>query len=190
MDALRLYLLLGLVAHKALWEWMKRGRPAPPVERTALQRLALGVKQAILLGLVAQTLVPLDWLGPLRIGAPLVPWRGAGVAVFTLGLALAMLGRWQLGDNWADIESARKLEGQRVVDHGIYRWIRHPIYVGDLLLLIGFELALDCWLVLAAVALVPFVLRQAIREERMLVDSLAGYADYCRRSKRFVPFVV
>lgn len=190
--ALRLALLAGLVAHKALWEWMKRRRPAAaaadPPPATLKSRLARAAKSAILAGLVVQTLVPLDWTGPLRL--PPGPWRPLGAALFAAGLAVAMLGRWQLGDNWSDIEAARKLAGQRVVDRGLYRWIRHPIYVGDLLLLIGFELALESWLVVGAVLLVPVVLRQAIREERMLVASLDGYADYCRRSKRFVPFLV
>lgn len=188
VDPLRLYLLAGLLAHKALWEWMKRGRPA--AKRSPRQRLVALVKMAILAAIVVQTLIPAEWTGPLRLPAETFPWRSLGAVVYTLGLALAMVGRWQLGDNWEDIEAARKLSGQRVVDRGIYRWIRHPIYVGDLLLLIGLELALESWLVVAAAALVPVVLRQAIREERMLAGSLEGYTDYCRRSKRFVPFVV
>lgn len=198
-DPLRLYLLAGLVAHKTLWEWMKRRRPPgtkptaaaePAPERTLRQRLVRVVKLAILAGLVVQTLIPPESTGPLRLPADAFPWRSIGALVYTLGLALAVLGRWQLGDNWEDIEAARTLSGQRVVDHGVYRWIRHPIYVGDLLLVLGLELAVESWLVLAALALVPVVLRQAIREERMLVASLDGYADYCRRSKRFVPFLV
>ena len=32
--------------------------------------------------------------------------------------------------------------------------------------------------------------RQALREERMLIDSLPGYAEYCSRTKRFLPFLV
>ncbi len=178
------------MAHKALWEWMKRRRPTPPPAPTARRRLARLAKTAILAGLVAQTLVPAAWTEPLALPEGRVPWQPIGAAVFVLGLAVAMLGRWQLGDNWSDIESARTLAGQQVVDHGLYRWIRHPIYVGDLLLLIGFELALESWLVIGALLLVPVVLRQAVAEERMLVESLDGYADYCRRSKRFVPYLL
>ena len=190
MAILRLYLLLGLVAHKLLWEWMKRRRPRRSTATNARRRVIRAVKILILVGLVLQTLVPESWVAPSSLPRDLVATRLAGVVVYTVGLALAMLGRLQLGDNWSDIEAARVAPDHQIVDQGVYRFIRHPIYVGDLLLLIGFELALNSWLVLAALALVPIVLRQAIREERLLVGSLAGYAEYCRRTKRFVPFVV
>jgi len=68
--------------------------------------------------------------------------------------------------------------------------IRHPIYVGDLLLLIGLELALNSWLVLPAIILVPIVLAKAVQEERLLTQTLPGYEEYCRRTKRFVPFLL
>jgi protein-S-isoprenylcysteine O-methyltransferase Ste14 len=77
-----------------------------------------------------------------------------------------------------------------VVAYGVFRYIRHPIYVGDLLLLLGLELSLNSWLVLAVVCMIPGVLRQAVREERMLVIALPGYAAYCARTKRFIPFLV
>ena len=183
-DLLRLYLLAGLVAHKALWEWMKRGRP-----KTATPRLQTGVvkavKIAILLGIVVQTLLP--EIFPIADDPRIL--RTVGAFVYTLGLAIAVVGRVQLGANWSDIETAEVLKKHSVVSQGIYRYIRHPIYVGDLILLIGLELALNSWLVLGALALIPVVLRQAVREERTLVATLPGYADYCARTKRFIPFV-
>jgi protein-S-isoprenylcysteine O-methyltransferase Ste14 len=79
---------------------------------------------------------------------------------------------------------------QEVVSNGIYRYIRHPIYAGDLLLLFGFELALNSWLVFAIMLLVPVVLRRAVLEEKLLATRLRGYDSYARRTKRFIPFVV
>jgi protein-S-isoprenylcysteine O-methyltransferase Ste14 len=98
--------------------------------------------------------------------------------------------RLQLGSNWSDIETAKVLRDQAVVAIGVYRYIRHPIYVGDLLLLIGLQLSLNSWLVIAALLISPVVLWQAITEEKMLVESLPGYGAYCMRTKRFIPFVV
>jgi protein-S-isoprenylcysteine O-methyltransferase Ste14 len=103
---------------------------------------------------------------------------------------MAITGRLQLGRNWSDIETAQVLRGQSVVVHGLFRYIRHPIYVGDLLLLLGLELSLNSWLVMAVVFMMPGVLRQAVHEERMLVDALPGYEAYCARTKRFLPFIV
>ena len=59
----------------------------------------------------------------------------------------------------------------------------------DLLLVIGLELALNSAAVFAAPALVLYVRRQAIREERALLQTLPGYEQYCRRTARFLPFL-
>jgi protein-S-isoprenylcysteine O-methyltransferase Ste14 len=184
VDPLRLYLLAGLIAHKLLWEWMKRGRRSNA--RSTMQiGLVKAVKIAILTGIVVQTVLP----DIFPISSDPQALRVTGALLFTLGLAIAVAGRVQLGSNWSDIETAGILGKQAVVSHGIYRYLRHPIYVGDLILLVGLELALNSWLVLGAIALVPVVLRQAIQEERTLAAALPGYADYCTRTKRFIPFV-
>jgi protein-S-isoprenylcysteine O-methyltransferase Ste14 len=190
MILLRLYLFAGLVVHKLLWERLKRqyGRSDVPSRPLSLRvRLVKLVKLAILTGIALQTVVPVYWL-PLTSDPTGVV--AAGVLVFSAGLALAIAGRVQLGDNWSDIETARILPAQAVVQHGVYRYVRHPIYIGDLLLLGGLELALNSWLVLGVVALTPVVLAKAIREEEMLKASLPGYREYCQASKRFIPFVV
>lgn len=181
MDFLRLYLLAGLVLHKLVWEIMKRKAPGGARGPAAVR----AVKLAMLAGIVAQTLMP----DVLPIAAGPAAWRLAGVVIYTAGLSLAVAGRVQLGANWSDIESAGVLANQVVVETGVYRYVRHPIYTGDLALLLGLELALNSWLVLGVVLLAPVVVRQALKEERMLAASLPGYAAYCSRTRRFVPFL-
>jgi protein-S-isoprenylcysteine O-methyltransferase Ste14 len=189
---LRAYLFAGLVAHKILWEWLKQprvGTPAPRVKPDVPLRIRLVklAKMGILGGIVVQTLAPWYWFPILDAPAALI---ATGVVIYTIGLGIAIAGRVQLGRNWSDIETAQVLTHQRVVRHGVYRYIRHPIYVGDLLLLLGLELALNSWIVLGVIALTPIVLSRAIREEALLKESLAGYREYCQTSKRFIPFVV
>ena len=77
-------------------------------------------------------------------------FRIIGTGIYFVGLATAVIGRLQLGKNWLDLEDYQLLAGQSLVTHGIYRYIRHPIYTGDILLLVGLELALNSWLVLAS----------------------------------------
>jgi protein-S-isoprenylcysteine O-methyltransferase Ste14 len=144
------------------------------------------VKIGILVGIIIQTMVP-DVL-PIATDATLL--RVFGTCVYTAGLLMAVVGRWQLGRNWSDIEDARVHERQVLVSMGIYRYVRHPIYAGDLLLLFGLQLALNSWLVVAVVVLAPIVVRQALREEAALAGRLAGYRSYASATKRFVPFVV
>jgi protein-S-isoprenylcysteine O-methyltransferase Ste14 len=190
MTLLKIYLIAGLIFHKLLWEVLKRkphqSSSLATRKPTVFVLAVKAVKIGILLGIAAQTmladLLPItDDAGALRI---------IGFAVFTTGLLMAIVSRIQLGKNWSDIETARVGAEQAVVAKGLYRFIRHPIYVGDLLLLVGLELSLNSWLVILAVLIAPIVLRQAIIEERSLVTSLPGYGAYCMRTKRFIPFVV
>jgi protein-S-isoprenylcysteine O-methyltransferase Ste14 len=187
---LRIYLLAGLITHKVVWELLKRSssqrKAGERVEETPTLTLIKAVKVAVLLGIMAQTLLP-DVL-PI-VSQPLVV-RFVGAAVYTAGLLVAIASRIHLGGNWSDIEAGQVLLSQGVVSKGPYSYVRHPIYVGDLLLLLGLELSLNSWLVLGVVLLTPVVMRQAVREEKMLAERLPGYAVYCTQTKRFIPFVV
>jgi protein-S-isoprenylcysteine O-methyltransferase Ste14 len=192
MILIRAYLFAGLVAHKLVWEWLKRHQRGTTAKAamgdTPLRvRAAKLAKTAVLGAILVQTVAPWYWAPISADPAALV---ATGLAIYTIGLAVAIAARVQLGGNWSDIEAAQVLTHQTVVQHGIYRFVRHPIYVGDLLLLTGLELALNSWLVLGVLVLTPIVLARAIREEELLKQSLAGYRDYCRTSKRFIPFVV
>ena len=188
MDLLRLYLFCGLAFHKAVWEIMKR-RSA----RSFLLRISSGslvvlvarlVKLTILSGMVLQLFLP----GVLPISTRPLLLQAAGAALFTCGLIIAVFARLRLGDNWTDIETAGLLKEQELVSEGVYGLIRHPIYVGDFLLVTGFELALNSMLAWGAILLIPVIVRQSIREEAVLTQNLPGYEDYRARTKRFVPF--
>ncbi len=190
MALFRVYLLTGLILHKFVWEMLKR-RPArvqatrrpEPFKRATLVKI---FKVAILVGILLQTFAP----AILPIVEDPFFLRVGGGLLYTAGLLLAIWSRIQLGNNWSDIETAQVLRDQNVVSHGIYRYVRHPIYVGDLALLFGLELSLNSWLMLAVAAMAPIVLRQAIQEEKMLLKNLPGYAAYCQTTKRFIPFIV
>jgi protein-S-isoprenylcysteine O-methyltransferase Ste14 len=190
MTFLRIYLLVGLLGHKFVWEFLKRSSPhkttGPARKRSLFLTAVKGVKITILLLIIVQTLMP-DIL-PIATDSTLI--RSAGVALFTAGLLIAVLSRIHLGNNWSDIESGQVLGEQAVVSKGVYGYVRHPIYVGDLLLLLGLELSLNSWLVAVAALLVPIVLWKAVREEKMLINDLPGYRLYCAQTKRFIPFIV
>jgi protein-S-isoprenylcysteine O-methyltransferase Ste14 len=191
MMAFRIYLLAGLVAHKALWEALRHRPTASAIkpEPLSLQaRLVKLIKLAILLAIVVQTLPTIPFVLP--ISRQPFALHVVGGLIYTLGLFIAMLGRLQLGNNWSDIEVGRVKEDHATVQHGIYAFIRHPIYVGDLLLLAGLELSLNSWLIIAVAVLTPIVLRRAVREEETLRNALPGYDEYARRTKRFIPYVV
>jgi protein-S-isoprenylcysteine O-methyltransferase Ste14 len=187
MDWLRVYLLLGLIVHKAVWEMLKRRGPSSRPSKAIPLKIWLvkAVKVSILGAILVQTVAPEVF--PLA-GDP-TNLRILGFTLYTIGLATALAGRIQLGDNWLDIEVADVKREQETVSEGIYQYVRHPIYTGDVLLLVGLELALNSWLVVLVALITPLILRQAIREEQMLKRTLKGYEGYCRQTWRFIPFV-
>jgi protein-S-isoprenylcysteine O-methyltransferase Ste14 len=174
------------VLHKIIWESLRHKAGEKPTEPRSIQLIAIkAIKIGILLGVTVQIWLP----DILPITTEAFGLRLAGTIIYTIGLATAIAARFQLGDNWANIETGQVLNRQKVVANGIYAYVRHPIYIGDLLLLLGLELALNSWFVLGVLILAPVVMLKAIKEERMLAGELPGYEAYCQRSKRFIPFV-
>ncbi|MGB9979771.1 methyltransferase family protein [Methanobacterium sp.] len=86
------------------------------------------------------------------------------------------------------IQSERK---QQVVSTGVYGFVRHPLYLGDVLFFIGTPLLLGSkyGLILGVIMLFIMALR-IIGEEKMLVENLEGYTDYQNKVKsRLIPFL-
>jgi protein-S-isoprenylcysteine O-methyltransferase Ste14 len=189
MDPLRIILFSGLIVHKLVWELLKkraRALQSVPSHSTVRGRAFIKmIKLLVLLFLLYQTL----FLNVLPIADDPFVLRVWGASIYSLGLATAILGRVQLGRNWVDLEDYQVLPEQSLTTAGIYRYIRHPIYSGDMLLLVGLELALNSWLVLATVILLAVVVRQALAEEALLARVYPNYGSYCRATKRFIPFV-
>ena len=190
MTFLSAYLLPGLIVHKGVWEILKRRQPMhlrKPPPQDLVSRAAKAAKIVILLGLVVQTFLPDVF--PILHGDASWTLRFAGLGIYTLGLATALAARVQLGKQWSDIEVGQLQEDHQLVDQGVYGLLRHPIYSGDLMLLLGFELALNSWLFAGVFVLIPVVVKKALQEEQILVDNLEGYADYRRRIKGFIPYI-
>jgi protein-S-isoprenylcysteine O-methyltransferase Ste14 len=189
LDAFRLFLLLGLVVHKGVWEVLKRRDHFHSMPRPRSTPALVVIKLAkitMLAGLCVQTVVP-EVLPILSEPMTLRLWGGL---IFATGLALAVTARFQLGREWSDIESSSVGADHKIIEYGVYRFIRHPIYTGDVLLIAGLELALNSWLVLGVIPLALAVFFKAKSEEKQLAHRLAGYHEYQSRTKRFLPFVI
>jgi protein-S-isoprenylcysteine O-methyltransferase Ste14 len=79
--------------------------------------------------------------------------------------------------------------GQTVVQHGPYRFVRHPLYASRIVLIIGTALTLGSWLALVPAVLnaVLLILRTSL-EDRMLTTELPGYREYAKHVPgRLVP---
>jgi protein-S-isoprenylcysteine O-methyltransferase Ste14 len=80
---------------------------------------------------------------------------------------------------------------QKVVSTGLYGLVRHPMYVGTLIMMIGTPLALDSyWGLLPTLLAVPVLAARIEDEEKMLRQELAGYREYAQKVHyRLVPGV-
>jgi len=82
--------------------------------------------------------------------------------------------------------------GQRVVEAGPYRWVRHPSYAGAMLTAAGILLCSTNWLSLSCFALVvgAYAYRIWVEEDALTEDLGAPYRAYMRRTKRLIPYVI
>ncbi len=115
------------------------------------------------------------------------PWRvGLGLFLFAFGLGFAIWARLHIGRNWGAPMSQK--DEPELVTSGPYRLVRHPIYSGILLAVLGSAIALS-WLFLVALVGVYFTYSTII-EERYLTEQFPDtYPVYRRSTKMLVPFI-
>jgi protein-S-isoprenylcysteine O-methyltransferase Ste14 len=114
--------------------------------------------------------------------------NGIGVALCAIGLALAIWARVHLGKNWG-MPMSLKVEPE-LVTTGPYAFVRHPIYSGVLLAMLGSALvSVMIWLILFPVFCAYF-LYSARAEERIMATKFPNqYRQYRNRTKMLIPFV-
>jgi protein-S-isoprenylcysteine O-methyltransferase Ste14 len=82
------------------------------------------------------------------------------------------------------------MEGQRLIERGPYRWIRHPAYGGELLTIVGMPLGLGAWagaLVTAGIGLAAFSYRVRVEQRALIAAFGDEYHEYRRRTWKFLP---
>ena len=92
-------------------------------------------------------------------------------------------------ENSYGASTIEKMDGQKVISTGPYAIVRHPMYVGVLVMLIGVPLALGSyWGLLFMLLNLPILMLRTLDEEKMLVSELEGYGDYMKTvHHRLVP---
>jgi protein-S-isoprenylcysteine O-methyltransferase Ste14 len=126
----------------------------------------------------------LPFVFPLLHGAPSGPGRQAISDLLLMsGMAWAVWSLRFLGRNVSVLAQARD-----VVDRGPYRWVRHPLYAGEIVSSLGVAIATNsvtavvAWLVLCALQAY-----RALREEQVLLAALPAYRDYRSRTAALLP---
>jgi protein-S-isoprenylcysteine O-methyltransferase Ste14 len=111
-----------------------------------------------------------------------------GLVLVGVGLTIAMLVTIQNGYAAANIHVEA---GQQLSSTGWYAFVRHPMYFGNVILMVGSPLALGSYwgLLIVVVGLITLAVRIS-DEEALLMQQLAGYPDYMEKVHyRLVPYV-
>jgi protein-S-isoprenylcysteine O-methyltransferase Ste14 len=112
-----------------------------------------------------------------------------GLVLFLAGLGLAVWARIYLGRNWG-MPMTRKDEPE-LVTSGPYRFVRHPIYSGLFLAILGTTLATNLYWLIALAALGVYFVYSARVEERLMTASFPGvYPEYQARTRMLIPFLL
>ncbi len=131
-------------------------------------------------------------LGGFQAQLPLVPGEAArwvGTALCAGGLLFAVWARVHIGRNWGLPMSMR--ESHELVTSGPYARVRHPIYSGILLAMLGSALAQSVMWAAAFLLFLPYFYVSARIEERMLQEVFPqAYPPYRARTRMLIPFLL
>jgi protein-S-isoprenylcysteine O-methyltransferase Ste14 len=119
----------------------------------------------------------------------LLTWSNIlSLGVFIVGLTIALVAVFTLKKFYAS--TLVILQDHRLITHGIYRVVRHPIYFGVLIAVFGPPLyGPSVWGCLVMALLIPIFLNRIRMEEQLLAEEFGeAYADYRRSTPRLIPF--
>jgi protein-S-isoprenylcysteine O-methyltransferase Ste14 len=165
-----------------LLERRKKGGPA--AEQNMAQKMIISL--AIIGNIALLIFCALDH----RFGwSPLPPFVSmAGDALVALGFLIDF---FVFKENSYGASNIQTFEGQKVISTGPYALVRHPMYVGVLVMVIGVPLALGSLWGLAILALTtPVLIWRILDEEQFLKNDLPGYREYTQKVRyRLVPYL-
>ena len=117
-------------------------------------------------------------------------WLLAATALVAAGLGFSALARIRLGRNWSAQVTVK--QNHELIRSGPYALVRHPIYAGALLALLGTAISVDKWrAVLGFVLIVMAFIRKLTIEERFMGEQFGeAYARYRAEVPALIPFVV
>lgn len=115
--------------------------------------------------------------------------NGVGLAVFVGGTVLRQVGKRTLGRSYS--YGLRTLKDQKLIQHGVYRHVRHPITLAAIIYTPAIPLVLSSlYGFLVMLGIVPLFLYRIGIEEKMLIEKFGPeYIQYMKRTKRLIPFI-
>ena len=159
-----------------------RDRGARSDDRGSMRVLWVTIVLAVAVAVVVQDVA---WA---RLPGPAYVSRLLALVLLVGGLVIRWIAILTLG-RFFTVDIAIHSD-HRVVQSGLYRFVRHPSYTGLLLAFLGLGVHFDNWLSIL-ILMIPITLavyNRVVKEEAALTASLGSeYGAYCSRTRRFVP---
>ena len=175
--------------------WLVLAQFNKKASRSASWRPAWALRLAVLIGVLVVILPRRG--GMTRLFAPVgralplhvdVAGQWVGVGLCVVGFSFAVWARLHIGRNWGMPMSLR--QDHELVTSGPYAYVRHPIYTGIMLAMIGSALAVGVlWLLMFALYFAYFIISARTEERMMLAQFPDAYPAYRRRTRMLIPFV-
>ena len=109
-----------------------------------------------------------------------------GSSLCSISIVILFIARYNLKENYSPCYDMRA--PRDFINHGIYRIVRHPIYLSNLMLLIGvFLISGSAWILLNFLILGTYYLISAFKEERYLSKKFPRYNKYKSATSMFIP---
>jgi protein-S-isoprenylcysteine O-methyltransferase Ste14 len=162
----------------------RRMRAGPTAETRKVQKIAITCTVVMVMAVLVVSALD-HRFGWSQVPAPAVI---VGDVLVAVGLGIAQFVVIQ--NSWAGATITIEAE-QKLVSTGLYGLVRHPMYFGALVMMIGTPLALDSyWALLAVLPALPVLGLRISDEESMLEQELDGYRQYKEKVHyRLVPYV-
>jgi protein-S-isoprenylcysteine O-methyltransferase Ste14 len=115
---------------------------------------------------------------------------GIGLLFILVGIIIRWMAILQLKKAFTvDVAIGQEHE---LTTNGLYKWIRHPSYLGLLLIMTGFSVCMNSLISILVIVIPMFVVlwyRISV-EEKLLVEAFGDqYIEFCRRTKRLIPLI-
>lgn len=114
----------------------------------------------------------------------------AGALIFVIGIIIRVIAIFTLKNQFT--VSITIFEEHKMIDSGIYHYVRHPAYLGQLLIVMGFGITMNNWLCICFMIIpILFALLYRIHVEEMVLLEKFGssYMDYMQKTKGLLPFI-
>jgi protein-S-isoprenylcysteine O-methyltransferase Ste14 len=114
----------------------------------------------------------------------------SGLLIIIVGLVIRIISIRTLKQYFT--YSVTKLENHEIVENGLYKFIRHPGYLGQLVIFIGISISLSNWLSVILMFLSTFIgYRNRIKvEEKFMIEQMGlKYSNYQLRTKKLIPYI-